>query len=130
MENSTVFERFNNGRLALPDAETAFADIPWSAHPVFRGVELKHIVPAAQTGGAFSFHLVRLAPGAVIGRHVHEQQLETHEVIGGSGTCLSNGASLEYQPGTVSILPKNSPHEVTAGADGLCLFAKFFPALC
>lgn len=38
-------------------------------------------------------------------------------------------AELRYEPGTVSILPQGTPHEVLAGTEGVCLFAKFFPAL-
>jgi mannose-6-phosphate isomerase-like protein (cupin superfamily) len=121
MTNNEVFEAFNSGVLTLPQGETLFSDIPWSKHPVFEGVELKHILISKDTGGAFSFHLVRIAPEKNIGSHVHGTQLETHEVISGSGTCVNDG---------ISIFPAGVPHEVHAGKDGLNLFAKFFPALC
>ena len=35
-----------------------------------------------------------------------------------------------YAPGTMTILKKGTPHSVTAGSDGLLIFAKFFPPLC
>lgn len=127
---NSVFERFDTaGRLRLPGGETVFVDLPWNAHPTFEGVELKHIVTGRDTGGQFSFHLVRVAPGKAIGTHVHQTQLETHEVIAGSGVCVSGGARLVYEPGVVSILPKGEPHAVEAGPEGLRLFAKFIPAL-
>lgn len=125
-----VFDAFNNGFLKLPASNTAFADIPWSKHPVFEGVELKHIITAKDTAGRFSYHLVRIAPDKSIKNHIHETQLETHEVIAGSGMCINDGASLPYEPGTISIMPAGIPHEVNAGGDGLYLFAKFFPPLC
>ena len=130
MNNQDLFERFSTeGQLRLPGTTVSFSDIPWSQHPTFDGVELKHIVTAKETGGQFSYHLVRIAPGRAIGSHTHQTQLETHEVIAGTGSCINNGAELAYAPGVISILPMGSPHEVKAGADGLYLFAKFIPAL-
>ena len=130
MDYKNLFEQFNNeGKLLLPGAEISIADIPWSKHPTFEGVELKHIITSEQTSGQFSFHLVRIAPNKKIGNHVHKTQLETHEVISGNGICINNGAEIEYEPGVISILPMNVPHEVTAGNNGLYIFAKFMPAL-
>lgn len=131
MDYKNLFEKFDEeGRLLLPGDETAFAKIPWSKHPVFEGVELKHIVTAEKTGGQFSFHLVRIASGKKIGNHIHEKQLETHEVISGVGVCVNDGEKLSYEAGVVSIFPMGVPHEVIAGEEGLYLFAKFIPALC
>ena len=125
-----VFEAFNNGHLRLPEKSISFSEIEWSKHPVFEGVELKHIITAKDTNGAYSYHLVRIAPGKSINDHIHETQLETHEVIAGDGTCINNGKELVYEPGVISIMPKAVHHEVHAGKDGLYLFAKFLPALC
>ena len=127
---NNVFDAFNHGFLKLPASTTAFADIPWSKHPVFEGVELKHIITSKDTDGQFSYHLVRIAPDKSIKNHIHETQLETHEVIAGNGVCINDGASIPYEPGTISIMPTGIPHEVNAGGDGLYLFAKFFPPLC
>lgn len=130
MDYQNLFEQFNNeGKLILPSTEISFADIPWSKHPAFEGVELKHIVTSKQTNGQFSYHLVRIAPNKKIGNHVHNTQLETHEVISGSGVCINAGAEIKYEPGVISILPMNIPHEVRAGNEGLYIFAKFMPAL-
>ena len=130
MDYKNLFEQFNNeGKLLLPGSEISFADIPWSKHPTFEGVELKHIITSEQTRGQFSFHLVRIAPNKKIGNHVHKTQLETHEVISGNGICINNGAKIKYEPGVISILPMNVLHEVTAGNNGLYIFAKFMPAL-
>lgn len=130
MDYKKLFEKFNEGRLLLPDAMVSFDDIPWSEHPSFEGVELKHIITSEKTNGQFSFHLVRIASGKKIGSHVHEKQLETHEVISGAGVCVNNGVELSYETGVISIFPIGVPHEVVAGDDGLYLFAKFIPALC
>lgn len=128
--NNTVFEVFNNGSLKLPVSTIPFADIPWTKHPTFEGVELKHIVTAKDTDGQFSYHLVRIAPHKNIGNHTHETQLETHEVISGDGICINKGVEIHYAAGTISIMPAGIPHEVNAGENGLYLFAKFIPSLC
>lgn len=125
-----VFEAFNDGRLAIPGKEIHFNQIEWSKHPTFEGVELKHIVTGKDTDGKFSYHLVRIAPGKAIKNHIHETQLETHEVIEGTGTCINDGFELKYEVGVISIMPAGIPHEVVAGEEGLYLFAKFMPALC
>lgn len=128
--SNNLFEAFNNGSLKLPTSTAEFSMIPWSQHPTFDGVELKHIVTAKDTDGEFSYHLVRIAPNKSIDNHIHETQLETHEVIAGSGVCINDGVTIPYETGTISIMPIGVPHEVNAGKDGLYLFAKFIPALC
>ena len=131
MEDKNLFQKFNEGgKLLLPNATVSFDSIPWSKHSAFEGVELKHIVTSEKTNGQFSFHLVRIAPNKKIGNHIHEKQLETHEVIAGAGVCVNNGVELSYETGVISIFPIGVPHEVIAGDDGLYLFAKFIPALC
>lgn len=129
MENK-VFDAFNNGALKLPAQTIEFIDIPWCKHPTFEGVELKHILTSKETDNTFSYHLVRIAPNKSILEHIHETQLETHEVIAGNGICINDTQSIVYEPGTISIMPATVPHSVTAGENGLYLFAKFIPALC
>ena len=131
MDYKNLFEKFNEGgKLLLPDATVTFDAIPWSKHPAFEGVELKAIITSERTDGQFSYHLVRIAPNKKIGNHIHEKQLETHEVISGTGVCVNDGVELPYETGVISIFPIGVPHEVIAGDDGLYLFAKFMPALC
>ncbi len=126
MDTFTLFEK---GKFAKPEGETSFSAIPWVKHPAFEGVELKALITAKETEGAFSYHLVRIAPGCKIGEHIHETQLETHEVIAGNGKCRNGEGWLLYEPGTISVMPAGVKHEVTAGEEGLYLFAKFMPAL-
>ena len=131
MDYKNLFEKFNEGgKLLLPGATITFDAIPWSKHPTFKGVELKHIITSERTDGQFSYHLVRIAPNKKIGSHIHEKQLETHEVIAGMGMCVNDGVELPYEVGIISIFPVGVPHEVIAGDEGLFLFAKFMPALC
>ena len=71
-----------------------------SKRPTFKGAWLKHIVTAKDTDGKFSYHLVQIAPDYSIGNHTHEPQLETHDVIKGSGKCVNAGNTIPYEPGT------------------------------
>lgn len=125
-----IFEEFINGTLLLPNEKKEFGTISWSKHPTYEGVELKHLITAKDTNGQFSYHLVRIAPNCSIKDHLHETQLETHEVIAGKGECINDGKALSYTVGTISIMPAGVHHEVHAGEEGLYLFAKFIPALC
>lgn len=128
MNEKTTFEAFNTGLLALPTKTVALENCDWKDHPKFEGVSLKCILSGEDTNGAFSFHLVRIAPNKQIDFHIHAEQVETHEVIAGSGYCINDGVKLDYAPGTLSIFPKAIEHKVVAGEEGLYLFAKFFPA--
>jgi Uncharacterized conserved protein, contains double-stranded beta-helix domain len=110
--------------------ERDFTALPWRPHPAFAGVALKHLVVGEDSGGLFSYHLVRIDPGKAIGDHIHDPQLETHEVVAGRGVCLNGGERIEYAPGVISIFRPGTAHEVAAGEDGLLLFAKFIPPLC
>ena len=125
-----LFDKCDNGTFKSPYGEKNFEDLKWNLHPTFEGVELKHLLTAADTDGQFSYHLVRIAPNKSIGEHIHETQLETHEVIAGSGVCINEGIEIPYHSGVVTILKMATPHSVTASEEGLYLFAKFIPALC
>ena len=125
-----TFNAFETGHLLTKEFAKDFKDIPWSKHQTFAGVYLKPLITSNDTNGEFSYHLVKIEPNMEIGKHIHETQLETHEVILGDGICINNEAEIEYSIGTISILSAGSNHSVKAGKNGLYLFAKFFPALC
>ena len=131
MDGKELFERFDSeGKFVVPGREVLFDKMPWTKHSAFDGVELKHIVTEDMSGGKFSFHLVKIAPCKKIGSHIHEGQTETHEVIAGTGICVNDGVRIDYKAGVISVFPAGVVHEVTAGENGLYLFAKFFPPLC
>lgn len=120
-----TFALFEHGMLAAEGSCTNIDDIPWNRHKDFAGVYLKNIVTPEKTGGRFTCHLVRIEPGKKIGLHTHPTSIELHEVIDGQGFCLTEQGRIAYAPGSMAILPSNVGHEVQAGEDGLCLFAKF-----
>lgn len=130
MKTKETFMRFEEGKFFIAGKAIETADLKWNKHAKFEGVELKHIITAAQTGGQFSYHLVKIAPNKKIGTHEHAKTIEIHEVIAGKGKCLCLGEKLEYDPGNIAFIPADTAHEVIADEEGLYLFAKFFPALC
>lgn len=125
----TLFAAFEQGELALPGRRVAFMERDWQPHSQFAGVALKHLLAAADTGGAFSYHLVRVEPGCAIGEHSHATQQETHEVIAGAGICRNQDEDIAYRTGLVSLIAPGARHAVAAGEEGLLLFAKFIPPL-
>lgn len=130
MDFINLFENFStNGQLLLSEKTIYFKDILWSKHSAFEGVELKHLLTSKETNGEFSYHLVKIAPNKKIGNHIHETQLETHEVIAGSGVCINSGKKFIYKSGSISIFPMKIPHEIVADKEGLYILAKFIPAL-
>jgi quercetin dioxygenase-like cupin family protein len=125
-----LFGAFDSGRYVVPEGIRDFSALPWNAHPKFRGVALKHLVVGADSGGLFSYHLVRIEPGEAIGAHIHDPQTETHEVVAGDGVCVNGDLRFDYSPGTLSLFQPRVEHSVRAGESGLLLFAKFYPPLC
>jgi len=119
------FDTFDHGAIISDAKCTPTAALAWNAHPTFAGVFLKNLLTGESTNGRLSCHLVRIEPNMSIGRHSHPDSLELHEVVAGSGACITDNGTLPYTPGTMSLIPRDMPHAVHAGADGLYLFAKF-----
>lgn len=101
----------------------------FAPHPKFPGVRLKTLASGAATQGRLSCALVRIEPGCRLETHTHDPQWELHEVVQGEGLAVIDGKELKYEPGKLALIPANTSHSVTAGEQGLALFAKFFPAL-
>lgn len=120
-----LFSQFDNGTLMAGENTYALAQQPWQPHNEYFGVFLKTLVSAEHTGGLCTCHMVRIKPDHAILLHTHPGSLELHEVLQGSGVCYINTMATPYTPGTVGVIPANTPHEVKADKHGLVLFAKF-----
>ena len=122
---NALFNAFAQGTI-ICDAEcTSAASLTWNEHKTFAGVFLKNLLAGEYVNDQFSCHLVRIDPNMSIGLHSHPDSVELHEVIAGSGTCVTQNLTLSYAPGTISVIARDMPHEVHANEDGLYLFAKF-----
>ena len=120
-----IFELFEKGSVNIGTGSKEITSIPWTEHKKFSGVFLKDIISHEETEGRLTCHLVRINPDSKIGLHTHPDSMELHEVISGSGVCITEHGELLYKPGSMAILKRGEPHEVVAGDAGLCLFAKF-----
>lgn len=120
---------FEIGKINHPSLEEETANINWNNHPTYQGVSIKHLIKGESTEGKLSCHLVRVEGGCELKKHVHEGEWELHEVLDGQGTCYLDNKKLVYEPGIMTVIPKNTNHKVIAGKEGLYILAKFFPAL-
>lgn len=129
MSDKEISVLFCNGSVETVDGTIKCSELDWSPHPVFEGVNLKHLVTGEKTNGSLSCHVVRVAPGCSIETHTHNPQWELHEIIQGSGQAMLDGEMKTYLPGRSTVIPCGCEHSVRAGDDGLTILAKFFPAL-
>lgn len=124
MDNA-ILNCFANGKLINNNNIKSLQTVEWKEHSCFKDVFLKDILSKQETENLFSAHLIKIMPGAVIDTHTHEESIELHEIIAGSGECDVEGIKLVYNPGVVSVIPCGAEHKVVAGQYGLCLLAKF-----
>lgn len=71
----------------------------------------------------------RLAPGASIGLHCHEDSSEAIFITYGNGTAICDGVEEELSAGCCTFCPKGSEHTLrNSGDTDLCFYA-FVPYL-
>jgi quercetin dioxygenase-like cupin family protein len=119
----------NHETLHVPGDIVAAGTLPWNPHPKFAGVSLRHLVTGRETGSRISLHHVRIDPGCSIGDHTHAGQVEIHDVLAGSGSCVLDGQTIPYRPGVAAVMPADLVHRVDAGEKGMLLLATFSPPL-
>jgi quercetin dioxygenase-like cupin family protein len=129
METKDIAAFMANGATIYMDRDEETGQIPWSPHPKYKGVYLKHLVKGTDTEGKLSCHMVKIDPNAVLEDHIHGNQWELHEVIEGEGKFFLGKKVTSYYPGHIGVIPKATNHKVIAGEKGMVLLAKFFPAL-
>lgn len=122
-------ELFGTGTVCSQSSVIKSDSIDFIPHKAFKGVSLKHLVKGEETNNQLSCHLVKVEPFCTLETHVHNNNLEIHEVIYGEGECQIADNQVNYKVGTVGVIPSNTQHKVTAGKDGLYILAKFSPAL-
>lgn len=129
MKNESIATEIASGEVHFTNRMESISDVEWTRHAEFKGVYLKNMIKGADTGGLFSSHLVKIEPDCRLENHIHETQMELHEVIEGDGSCLISGNTIAYRQGKMAVIPKGENHMVQAGENGLVMLAKFFPSL-
>jgi mannose-6-phosphate isomerase-like protein (cupin superfamily) len=70
------------------------------------------------------YSLIRLAPGASIGYHVHENETELFHFLTGSGMADDNGEKVSVSAGDTMSTPSGCGHSVeNTGKDDLIFLA-------
>lgn len=120
---------FEEARILFPDRDIRTAERDWYPNSAWDGVFLKDLVTGKETGGAFSYHLVRIRPHCEVPDHDHETQWEWNVVLGGRGSFLIGGKKVSVEVGQTFVTPPGDRHTVCADSEELTLLALFVPAL-
>lgn len=120
---------FEKGTICTISDIVNVGDIEFRPHAKFKGVSLKHLVTGKMTNHQISCHLVKVEPFCTLDTHVHENNVEIHEVIYGDGTFYIADNTVGYNLGSIGVIPANVSHKVEAGENGIYILAKFTPAL-
>ncbi|MDD4137554.1 MAG: cupin domain-containing protein [Methanoregula sp.] len=129
MEPKKISEIFEQGVVVFPNAETEANAKPWYSLPGCKGVFLKDLVTGKETGGKFSYHLVRVWKDSEVADHDHETQWEWNLIVSGKGTFIIGDKEVTIAPGQTFVTPPKNHHTVSAGHEDLSLLALFVPAL-
>lgn len=74
------------------------------------GLDMKIMLDAAATGGAFSAIVVELKPGEGPPPHLHRDREEYFYVLDGTLRMSVNGSESEIGPGTLVFTPRGTVH--------------------
>lgn len=129
MGDQSISELFEQGVVLFPDIEVRAAEKQWYASPAWPGIFMKDLVTGKETGGAFSYHLMRVDRNHEIPDHAHETQWAWNVVLGGTGSFVLGGRQVPVEVGQTFVTPPRIHHAVSAGDDELLLLAIFVPAL-
>jgi len=129
MNHKNTRDMFDKGIVFFSDIEIESDKKEWYEHPACKGVFLKDLVTGEDTGGEFSYHLVRVEKNSEVMDHDHETQWEFNRIIGGKGVFLIGDKEVVIAPGQTFVTPPGIHHTVSAYDDELSLLAVFVPAL-
>jgi quercetin dioxygenase-like cupin family protein len=90
-------------------------------------VTVRVVVPSAQTNGAFSVAEFHGQEGAWTIPHVHQRMEESFYVLGGEFDFTCGDRHLEAKEGSFVLVPRGTPHVMSARAGGGALLAVFAP---
>lgn len=129
MVQQDISALFEQGAVLFPDLEVRGAERPWYAPPAWTGVFLKDLVTGKETGGVFSYHLMRVERNREIPDHAHETQWSWNVILGGTGSFILGERQVLVEVGQTFVTPPRIHHAVSAGDTGIMLLAIFVPAL-
>jgi len=129
MDPKNISGLFEQGVVLFPDFEIEAEVKPWYRHQAWKGVSLKDLVTGKETGGKFSYHLVKIEKNCEVMGHDHQTLWEWNVVLDGKGMFYFEDKEIEIKIGQTFATPPGTHHTVSAGSEELSLLALFIPAL-
>ncbi|PWR69842.1 cupin domain-containing protein [Methanospirillum lacunae] len=117
------------GRLSFLITKRISTKNPGIPPPGWVGVSLKDIITGKETGGAFSYHLVKITRHCEVPSHDHETQWEWNVILKGTGSFVIQEKETQVTTGETYVTPPGISHTVKAGNSELVITAVFVPAL-
>lgn len=103
--------------------------VEWGEHPRVAGIYMKKLLTAEENPLA-SVNLVKVPEGAVVGHHVHGDQVETVYVLKGQCVLTIGGNEMSFNTGQIVALPAGVEHELrNVGSDPVELITFFTPPI-
>jgi quercetin dioxygenase-like cupin family protein len=105
-------------------------DLPWTPHPIAKGLEIKVLLSRRDHGAEASVVLARVAPGAKpeVPEHVHETSEDIIYTLKGSAKIWIDGqGEIDLIPGRVVRVPRNVKHRVYHISPDFLIYDVFAP---
>lgn len=126
---NSYLERLLQSEIDVDGKTIKVDDLKWEQHPVYEGVEMKHLVRGMDTDNHNSKSLVRISKGSVIKTHNHPNNSESIKFISGNGTLVLKNKIIKMSPRSSVDLEKGANHEIRTFDEDVYLIASFMPAL-
>jgi len=126
VELQDISRLIEEGNTYLPGQKSGTRSAYYS-NPDWSGVRLLDLASGADTGSAFSSHLVRVQKGCEVPDHLHENQWEWNAVLAGQGKMILDGREILFGPGDTFTTPPGVRHTVVADKEDIALLAVFVP---
>jgi quercetin dioxygenase-like cupin family protein len=107
--------------------ETRFVDQRDGEIAELGRIQMRLLAPSSATGGRFSAAEFRGSEGSWTIPHVHEHFEESFYILDGSFTFTCGGETIEAGRGAFLIVPRDTPHVLSAGAGGGTLLVVWTP---
>jgi quercetin dioxygenase-like cupin family protein len=90
-------------------------------------IQMRLLAPSSATGGTFGAAEFRGSEGPWTIHHVHEHSEESFYVLEGTFTFTIGEDTIETSPGAFVLVPRGTPHVLSAGHDGGALLVMWTP---
>ena len=101
----------------------------WQEHARFPGISMKGLLTTSDNPFA-NVNVIRVPPGAIVGRHRHAEQVETVWVIQGNAILTLDQTEVSIKDGQIIAIPTGLEHALrNNGTSPVELLTFFTPPL-